>query len=332
MTSQINKVLFLFFFLSSNVIYSQTSGVEFAPNNTHWSQVGMYRISFSTMNFVYENDYIKGDTIINNKYCQKIYTSNSQYFDTTCMQFSRYIYYNNRRLYTDSAVSIDTNSILLYDFNLNAGDTFNLFLSEICPGHNGYYKLPVDHTDSMFYGGRWRKRIVFETLPGFYFGSNPITWVEGIGDIDHGLSSTLFKYAWGGYGLYGGMRNFYGQIEQCYCNNGLTKLNCFQEPGYATYGTACSLSNCATAVNEINDHPDIYIFPNPTSEALFIENSYDDILELRLLNTVGSQVVEMRNIKSRNVHLTLGGLNNGVYILEVKTDKRVLTEKIIVLH
>lgn len=331
----INKIHFAFLFLIfTNSIYSQTTGVKFAPDRSHWSEQAAYRIGSWNGAYVtlYENIYIKSDTLINTKYCQKIFTSNSQTFDTTCLHFSNYIYYKNRRLYSDTTIAIDTTSIMQYDFNLIAGDTFNLYLSNTvgCNGHNGYYKIPVDYTDSMYYGNKWRKRIVFKNMVGFDFGSNPITWVEGIGDIEHGLGYNIFPIANYGYGIYGGLQNFYGNMEHCYCNSMYVHLNCFQEIGFSTYGSNCNTGSCITALNHITKITSIYIYPNPAKETIYIENTKNHSIKINVFDVFGKEVIEEKESNSEKIEICLNSLSEGMYFIKIKTKIGTQTEKMII--
>lgn len=83
----------------------QISGVQFAPDRTHWSGATAFRTGTSTMFYVSNNVYLRGDTIINSKYYQKVFTStsfsinalSSEVFDTTCLQFHGYIYYDGKK-------------------------------------------------------------------------------------------------------------------------------------------------------------------------------------------------------------------------------------------
>jgi hypothetical protein len=172
-------IYFLFPLLISPNLYAQITGSPFAPNDTRWSTRNRVCFSITNCPIWWNNFQITGDTVINNKYYQRLDTNTSYYFDTSCLGFVNYFYYENRKLYVDT--------FLLYDFNLNAGDTFNLYVSSIplC-SHNGYYPMIVDSVDSVYYGSSWRKRITFFQMSGFAFG--PIVWVEGIGDINYGFN------------------------------------------------------------------------------------------------------------------------------------------------
>jgi len=301
-------------------IKAQVTGSKFAPDRTRWSSSAVFRTSIISMANVNNYVYICGDTIINSKYCQKICTavsysvnSSPSYFDTACTQFHGYIYYDNKKLYTDSFFT--GTGTLLYDFNLTQGDTFDLLVTNLvggCNGHNGYYKIPVDTVDSMYYGNQWRKRIIFKQLAGFDFGPNPIAWVEGIGDVDHGIGiKDPYNFGNGAPGPF----SIYGFIDYCYCDWGYVNLNCFQEPGYSTYGNNCQVGLCPFSP--------LNIYPNPCSNMLFIRGG--DITEIKLTNALGAEVLVT---KSRNVDVS--SLADGIYFVQLKTEEGTLIRKIIV--
>jgi hypothetical protein len=222
------------------------------------------------------------------------------------LQYNSYIHYNNRKLYNDT--------LLINDFNLNAGDTFNLYVQDFCQSHNGYYKFPVDYTDSMYYGNKWRKRIVFKQVSGFNFG-NPVTWVEGIGDIYHGLAV-------------GGI-NFYGFVEQATCA-GFARLNCFQEQGYAPFGLYCYNGSCTTGIIEIMDGHDISLFPNPTTDNILLENLPSEKITLRITNIFGQVIYFTQLENEQTFFLSLEEQSSGIYFLLLQTQSGFLFNKKII--
>lgn len=315
--------------LFTSPVFSQITGEQFAPDRSHWSEYGLYRVSSQSMIPVYENILISGDTLINNRYCQKIYSSKSLFFDSTCMQFAGYMYYNNRKLYIDTTTNIDTTSSLIYDFSLNENDSFSFFIHNI--GNNGYYKIPVDYCDSMYYGGYWRKRIVFEQVSGLNF-CGPITWVEGIGDIDHGLSSKLFSNAPTINGFFGGAENYYGAINQCCRNGGFVFLNCFQMAGFNSIGRDCTPSSCITSIDdEENDNEINFVISNPVVNKLIIQFPTPISSQLFIFNNIG-QVVRTEIIQNSYEEFDLSDLQGGVYFLRLQLRNSVLTKKIIIQH
>lgn len=92
-------------------------------------------------------------------------------------------------------------------------------------------------------------------------------------------------------------------------NNTITKTS------YITVSTSTAVENLTEKI--------ISFFPNPTSGILNIETNKD--FELELYSTTGSLLIKTKNKNS----IDLSSLNNGLYILTIKFDDKVLTNKII---
>jgi hypothetical protein len=229
-------------------------------------------------------------------------------FDTTCLNFYSYLYYHNKKLYLDIATSIDTTSDLLFDFNLNVNDTFNLYDGCTICGHSGYYPFPVDSIDSLFYGNKWRKRITFEYNASFNFGGS-VRWVEGIGDIDHGAFIS---------GL-----DFYGNVEYLYNFGGSLLLECFQEPSHIPFGT-CYNGPCNTGIGEISGN-NVSIYPNP-STGKFTINATGNI---SIYNLLGEKIFSQKLISEQN-EIDLSSHPKGVYFAQIATEGRTVTKKIVI--
>jgi hypothetical protein len=307
------SIILFFILLKSN---AQITGVSFAPDGTHWCVEDMFYGAPPSVIHCWGSFRINGDTIINNKYLQKLDTGffiTSSYYDTICMAPSkRYLYYNNRVLYIDT--------VLLYDFNLNNGDTFNLHYSFNECGHPvGYYKMVVDSVDSIYYGNKWRKRINFKQMSSFNFG--PVRWVEGIGDIDYGFFDVAFVYP----------NSPYSGIEHAFCFGGYERLNCFQEPGQVTYGNYCQNGSCTTGINEINVNDDVFIYPNPTSGKFTTQVANGG--ELKITNVLGECIHQslISNLQAQ-FPIDLSLQPEGVYFVQIKTAEGNITKKIVVQH
>jgi hypothetical protein len=306
--------LLIFYCLLFRVCSSsaQVTGIPFAPNGTRWSSEGYFYTGITSDHQWYSNYMIKGDTIIGNKYCQKLYGSSTQNFDSNCTSYLNYIYYFNRQLYTD------TN--LLYDFNLNVDDTLKLYMnSGPCMSENGYYPIPVDTVDSLYYGNKWRKRIVFQdTYHTNHFGA--IVWVEGIGDYKLGMTSEAY--------------NFYGEVAGNNCLAGGWASDCFQEPGYNSIGS-CNYTSCASAINKSYETNKIFltISPNPFNNEAVINANYKlQNASLSIYNCLGMKVKFINNIMEQSIILTRDNLPAGIYLLKLTDNNKILSiEKIVIV-
>ncbi len=263
----------------------------------------------TTYVFGYYNFQVRGDTVIGNKYCQKLYGNNATYFDSSCLQYKNYIYFDNRKFYVDTS--------LLFDFNLNKGDTFNFLVNSPCYGISGYRKLAVDSVDSMYYGNKWRKRIRFEQPQFNNYFQNPITWVEGIGDLEHG-------YFWNGY-------NFYGWVADYECDVGFVQLICFKEPPYIPYGSNCFNGPCNTGIGIIDDEQNnILIYPNPSSEKVVVEQRMKGEMQANISDVLGKYVNTLSKRIGNKIEIDIRTLPNGIYFIIVQIDQERLLKKIII--
>ncbi len=175
---------------------------------------------------------------------------------------------------------------LVYDFNLNIGDT-------LIPYSDGIYaRREVIRTGFVeLLDGIARKYLIISCDPE---GSGDTTmWVEGIGDIDRFFWAESFcsNFDDGGYG-----------DLHCYSTNGQTV---YLKPG---------LENCYISSVETVDEDDFKIFPNPCSDYLNILNEDGYIIDnIKVFDVVGNVVIESEN-KTSNLKLNISRLSPGVYI------------------
>lgn len=200
---------------------SQITGTKFAPDSTYWKEQGDWWQSMSSHPYIYHFNYLLGDTIIGNKFYQKVYsmTRNSNVFDTVCLGSLKLLHYNNRTLFV--------NDIKIYDFNKTVGDTENIYLPWTTNHPAGYFTFTVNIVDSAFIGNKWRRQLTYSFVPGVNIS---LKRVEGIGDINYGLAPN------------------YGTIETYKMLGGNYKLNCFSEHFQNTYGTGCGVNSICGSV------------------------------------------------------------------------------------
>lgn len=70
----------------------------------------------------------------------------------------------------------------------------------------------------------------------------------------------------------------------------------------------------------------VQIYPNPITDQLFINGNHINILSIQLYNVLGKKVLhEQSNLQQIDV----SNLNQGVYLVKIKTDKGIISKKII---
>ena len=140
--------------------------------------------------------FCKGDTLINNQTYNKLYEFTISFYEPGYYPDTIFTHYvgairNNESKQVLYRSTWDTSDIIIYDFNLNLGDTIDLA--------DG--KFIITDIDSVEYCGRYHKRYI-ESLSFPFF---PIVLVEGIG-----FSNGLLGY----YGYFGN-GEYYNQLI-CY--------------------------------------------------------------------------------------------------------------------
>ena len=88
--------------------------------------------------------------------------------------------------------------------------------------------------------------------------------------------------------------------------------------------TDCNSACNSTSVKEINNH--LLIYPNPTKGNIFI-NTSEKIITISVSNVIGKRVLFTENFTKKTIDIS--SLENGVYFINIGTDKGIHIEKII---
>lgn len=182
--------------------------------------------------------------------------------------------------------------ILLYDFNLVVGDTFDLYWVNYMQDSDTvflFHKLKVLTIDSVVLtDNSIRKRLTFEVtnfhgwticLNSMYFH-----WIEGIGNTD---------------GL------IYKDFE---CFEWWNQLRCFKYNDEILYGPCLNVSTA-----DINQKQ-IKLYPNPFQDIVKIDDPNDELLSSVIYDVQGKVIQK----KANQTELNLSDLSSGLYILKVK--------------
>lgn len=220
---------------------------------------------------------ITGDTLIEGKTCLRLQFSKGA---GCAMMGSEFIRQENNRMYSWNRDK--SRFDLLYDFNLNAGQSYNL----VTTYENA--KITIDSTSVINVNGSTRK-------VQFVSSNNP--QLEFYGAIIEGIGNTRFLYP--GNGVCDPF-NYAG-------------LRCFDD-GTNTFHY--STGDCAL-YSSIADKslPTLNISPNPFCDKLEIATSTEHN-EIFILDLNG-KVVFQQNMTGRAVQLDLKELASGAYLLKV---------------
>jgi len=212
---------------------------------------------------------------------------------------------------------------LLYDFNLDIGDTifYNVggyyHRNDVYLYSSFHYKV-VESIDTISLAdGSKRKR--FNLINSCDYPSRD-TWVEGIGSTGWvGFLNPFINSA-----TMGGDNYTFVCFEQ---NREVLYLNTFY----------CEDCSCRKQPNNVVDIvlSDIAIFPNPTTGELRITNyelritNYElRIKKVELYGIVGN-LVQSLYVEDNEIEMNIQNLQNGVYFVKITTEQGMLIKKIV---
>jgi hypothetical protein len=299
------KTVFLMALLSAFLIVkSQTSVYHpFPDSNANWNFVfvpAQCQFGWATEDYSIK---ISGDTVIGNHTYHKLNIP-YVYFDNmgSCTQTNTVGYKGairedevNRKVYFVNPMS--STEILLYDFNMQVGDTVQGYLE------TGLYdnKDVVISVDSVLVVDSYRKRWEINYSYGIYV-------IEGLGST-YGLivpspgQASDFNYFW---------------------------LNCFQQNSQAMYpdtNANCQLITSIHPAYAISNQ--VNVFPNPSSGSFTVELARpNDFREILLSNIIGN-IIFRKNINNQN-KVIIENLPIGTYIITIiDNENRTTNRKII---
>lgn len=109
-----------------------------------------------------------------------------------------------------------------------------------------------------------------------------------------------------------------GVWEDWYVNSGVLGLK-------ASTQVDCSL----LASDEVINHTQINVYPNPAKDELNIDLNGQLILEITVFDLNGHVILRNQNIKQRKIQIDLSALNAGAYILQVVSSYGLHFERLI---
>jgi len=276
----------ILFFLIAIFLSPHTSGVfSFPSTNANW--VYQYFNEFQQPG-PFTSYTINGDTVIANRNYKRI--SGCAYLfgicNSGCIRDS-----NNVVYFIPDTCSTE---YVLYDFNLNIGDTLFHPYDENLTGHNFIIVWDVDFVTAS--DGIHRRFLL----------SSQTVWIEGIGS-----ESYLFMPSWESFGL-----------------SGNDRLQCMATDSGDWYGS----SSCIASIyNPIDLKNSVLIYPNPFSSSAKLE--FKCLIqngELILFNSFGEMVRKEYISSTTSYLLERKSLLNGFYFLQLKSETGILQKKIMI--
>lgn len=274
-------ILFILFaILSFQPLWSQ-SYHPFPDSNATWCDGTWFVWGSPPYDTGYTSYKTNGYALINDTLYTKI---DNQYFNDYC-----YLREENKKVYC--RLSSSTSEFMLYNFDLEVGDT--ILLPQLCGEYfsEGY----VMEIDSILIGSEYHKRFHIESWEWL-----PFSFIEGVGSEQGLMYCNLSWVDWDG------------------------NLKCFSidDTTYSLNGSGDkSIGNCWLYINIQEKQPEvIFIHPNPVQDIVFISGNQNYFLEL--YNVVG-QI----KIKSYGSSLNLENLPEGTYILNIYSQDKNLIKQ-----
>ncbi len=290
--------VFIFLFHANAISQVNT----YFENNPIWTINSACSAPLPCLEYETKNYFIKGDTLINNLIYKSILKKGEGYYqnlgppapgcdgsywyiDTIPSFFLRSL---NKQMFV--RFPSDTTDQLLYDFDLEVGDTL-----PISYNHNS--TIVVLSIDSVNTQNGYLK--IFELA-----GNNSTPYlVEGIGS-----SAGLIEP----YEVW---------LE---CSWTLTCYSLNDTSYFPISGLSCNLS---IGIGHPEDLENIFIFPNPGSGSGTMSlMSYINNASLTIYNYVGESVKVVSGIYGQNITLAEHNLESGIYFLSLSQDQQIIAK------
>jgi hypothetical protein len=299
------------FFVSVLTLYGQNSDyVAFPTDNAKW--VTVFENYYTTPTRIYSVSEIReNDTIINGINYSMIYTDKDT--GSTWCAFRE----ENKRIYF---LFPDKNNeeILMYDFNLEVGDTMFYYFEDIFETTQHHKVVTAIDTIRLVNGEIRHKWTLSPFSPwGENYSAIRDIWVDGIGSIDwQGLFNPLvtFKYT-NGDDYHLGL----------FCHNDTTLFYNPSCPYFDIFG--CYLAISIENFEAISDN--ISIYPNPTQNQVTIDFGEQKIKEIEMINLVGKVLKQIEIHDYNHSIVDISDISAGIYLLKFTTAESVITKKII---
>ena len=304
----INPVTMIKIFLLATILSVTSScfGQNYAKlpdSNAVW-QVGWGNSGCFEYGWFADYQYqITGDTNINSLIYKKIDRSGSFDCPPPLLPVSGYMGAFRNNISTKQVFFIPRDSIdevLLYNFNLNIGDTISGYLQLV----SGNIAI-IDNIDSVLIGNDYRTRWHHSSTQYFWDGFI----IEGIG-CDYGLLEGLLPFL---------------------SENG--SLNCFSENDQTLYPNPdtipCGLITSIFTPKGGNANQ-IICYPNPTLGALYVNSKCDhDLKSFEIYNIYGKMV--KNGLIQDNGEINISLFQNGMYFVKFYNKRAQLVDIIRVI-
>lgn len=275
------------------------------------------------------NYFIKGDTLVSGNVYHKVYKTliSTDYVlgsplgpfnlvnGPTVVDSNKYVGSIredlSKRVYFLPDTITTTSEILLYDFNLNVGDTlaYSYNNSSYFLGHNH-----VSAIDSVMVGTQYHKRFIISGSLGY---ANYTSIVEGVGGSFGLLEMMIDPFEWSDNLI-------------CYTYNGqqVWADSIGHPPTYIPAN--CSLPS-PVGISEHGETFPVTIFPNPTTGIVTIKTSFSEKSSVEIVGVLGKRIYQSEQPGFEFV-IDLAHQPKGIYFLNVRSGNKISKTQKIVLQ
>ena len=316
--------IFLFFSCILTDSYSQTYH-PFPDSSAIWRMILTYS-SDPDPSYSYKHAvFISNDTIINGNIYHKLYKSDVTASDTLSINYTGAIREINKKVYlyldslaaynismglfgfcrwmSGSDTSVLNKDLLLYDFDVNVGDTvFYEYLDSI--------KIEITSIDSILIQNQYRKRYHYNFLWTGYPFCNGLLW-----NYDYYIESI------------GSPLGIFGHLGMYFENN--AQLLCFED-SEISYPDSTSCSNAMGINEKIPEENVVLVYPNPNNGlfTLKIDAPFSQAT-LAVFDVKGKRILQ-QNITQTETQLNLLSYPKGMYFYQVIVEEKVFSGKVMV--
>ncbi|MCK5278263.1 MAG: T9SS type A sorting domain-containing protein, partial [Cyclobacteriaceae bacterium] len=96
---------------------------------------------------------------------------------------------------------------------------------------------------------------------------------------------------------------------------------------YGCLSTSENMYFGITGLEELNK--EITLFPNPFNEFIRVSNSKGLLEFVKIFDMQGALISENYNIKNKFIDIYLSGSSNGIYLIKIRKDGKLLTWKVV---
>jgi hypothetical protein len=187
----------------------------------------------------------------------------------------------------------DSNEVLMYDFDLNVGDTMFTALTVGCWG------FPVTSIDSVLVGSLYHKR--YNTSSGF------TSFIEGVGSTD---------------GLFAAWCDFTEFSQSLICLN-INNVGAFPS------GSSCSPLLGIEKPGENNVL--VQVSPNPSPGLIHLTfQNLSALKNIQIMNSIGKTLAE-KNTRNSETDFDLSSYPKGVYFFKINCADKIFFQKMILI-